>query len=442
MSQIEFYKSFLFMVELIVAESIFLIRLKGNSMTYLRALVAIIACFIFSFLFPVFNNGPFYLCFMFICLFTFTVCAAKFVFKGSWFKILFCCIAGYTLQHLAYHCNNIFSLIIQKNSGGDLFGMYGMNLSPLFPNSFILTVYCFIFISIYACSYYIFACRINSQTFSIPSYMCVFMAFAILIVDVVLNAMALSWITENIGLILVGVHNIVGCIFALLLQFQLFSSWSLRSSLRIEKVARRFERERYVAVKDAMETINIKYHDLKFQAMNKNNVQLGEKTITDAETQTAIADYDSYTYTGNTALDVVLSETNRLCNKNNIKISYMTNGTLLSFMKDEDIYSLFGNLLNNSIEALVKCPQERRVMCVRILDNCKNMVSITVYNYCGKENQVYGSSLPSTTKKHIEMHGFGLKSVKRICEKYSGNMDIYIEEGFFNVNIIIPFAEK
>ena len=53
-----------------------------------------------------------------------------------------------------------------------------------------------------------------------------------------------------------------------------------------------------------------------------------------------------------------------------------------------------------------------------------------------RQEFVCSNGLTKTTKKHEDIHGFGLKSVKRICEKYDGTLDICPENNFFNVNIL------
>lgn len=116
--------------------------------------------------------------------------------------------------------------------------------------------------------------------------------------------------------------------------------------------------------------------------------------------------------------------------KNKIRASYMADGSLISFIDEEDIYSLFSNLLDNTIEAVSKCPIEKRTMGIRIENKLDQYVSITVYNYCIDSEFVFSNELPKTTKKHEDIHGFGLKSVKRICEKYDGTLDICPENNF------------
>ena len=80
-------------------------------------------------------------------------------------------------------------------------------------------------------------------------------------------------------------------------------------------------------------------------------------------------------------------------------------------------------------------------MGVRVESRCENLLNITVYNYCAQENFVFKDGLPQTTKRQGELHGFGLKSVRRICDKYEGTLDIYPENNLFNVSILFPIPK-
>lgn len=46
--------------------------------------------------------------------------------------------------------------------------------------------------------------------------------------------------------------------------------------------------------------------------------------------------------------------------------------------------------------------------------------------------------MPSTTKKDKENHGYGLKSIIYIAEKYGGKVSVKASGGVFDLNIIFP----
>ncbi len=64
--------------------------------------------------------------------------------------------------------------------------------------------------------------------------------------------------------------------------------------------------------------------------------------------------YDTQPHTKNAAPDVVLTGKNLSCTSQNITLTYMADGRRIGFMEDSDIYALFGNILDNAIDAVSK----------------------------------------------------------------------------------------
>ncbi len=429
------------MVELLSAETLFLLGLRLKKRPVLRILLGIAACFGFAFLFPVPVNNAFYVSFMFLALFSFTVLVGKFIFDESWLKIVFCCVAGYTVQHLAYQLNSMLSLLITRdlNTGG---GMYGDSspFSTIFANPFMFVIYLFIFASIYALMYYWLGRKFRDTEFSISATTIFSFVLILLVVDIVLNSFVSEIITNIEGRVFSSIYNIICCILGLVLQFEVLFRWNIDYMYRVQKIIHKTEKENYADIKDAMELVNVKSHDLKRLVRYYLDNKLISEEIA-KEIEDSVQNYARYALTGNTALDLLLPRVNLTCQKNGVRISTIVNGELLSFMREEDVYCLFDNLFDNAITALMKCPEEVRTMGLRVEKVESEMVAITMYNYCGDKELVLRDGLPQTTKKDENVHGFGLRSVSRICRHYDGELDVYTEDGFFNVNIVIPFPQ-
>ena len=171
----------------------------------------------------------------------------------------------------------------------------------------------------------------------------------------------------------------------------------------------------------------MKCHDLKHFIRNKNFESV-------EEIEKMIQIYDSNLHTGNDAIDVVLMEKLLKCNNNGIKLSCIIDGKSLLFMSENDIYSLFGNLIDNAIEAVEKLEKNKRVISLKVR-SVRNFVSINIHNYYS-HNIVYENGLPVTTKNEKNYHGFGMKSIEYICYKYNGSLSINSDKNVFNVNII------
>lgn len=52
--------------------------------------------------------------------------------------------------------------------------------------------------------------------------------------------------------------------------------------------------------------------------------------------------------------------------KESIELTTLVNGAELSFMDDADLYSLFGNALNNAIHATKKLPEKERFITMTV----------------------------------------------------------------------------
>ena len=47
------------------------------------------------------------------------------------------------------------------------------------------------------------------------------------------------------------------------------------------------------------------------------------------------------------------------------------------------------------------------------------------------------NGLPVTTKDDHSLHGYGLKSVRKIVDKYRGTLSVFSSDGMFFVNILL-----
>ncbi len=442
MTQFEFYKSFQFILELLLAESLFLKNLLPRRYFVLRILGGTVAVFLIAYFFPIASNDALYMSFMFFALFAVTVFAGKFVFDESWFKILFCCLAGYTVQHLAYEFYNLALTIMNVNRNTPM-GSYGNQTLVIFPNAFIAIVYFYIYIVIYYFAGFFFGKMIKErEKLQIKSTLIFLLSALIVAVDIILNAFVVNNLApegNRTYLVIVGIYNILCCMIALVLQFEVTLRHKLEESLNAITLIRRQEREQYNTSKETIELINMKCHDLKHQIRNMGGSQtINEESAKKIEDLISI--YDSTVRTGNEALDTILTEKKLYCTKKHIKLSCIADGQKLDFMSDEDIYSLFGNVLDNAMEAVEKLDDDKRVIGLRIRA-VGNLLSVNVHNYYQKRLK-FEDGIPQTTKTDKRFHGYGLKSVKYVCDKYGGDLSINAEHNVFTINVMFSLEPK
>ncbi|MCR5526390.1 MAG: GHKL domain-containing protein [Lachnospiraceae bacterium] len=201
--------------------------------------------------------------------------------------------------------------------------------------------------------------------------------------------------------------------------------------------------DQYRYYQQSMEMIHIKYHDLKHQITG-----LRYETDNDKrkewldQLEKELDDNHIVDRTGNQVLDTMLGAKIFQASKNQIRITCVADGKLLSFMHVTDICTIFGNALDNAIEnaVLIEDPEKRMIHVT--VSAQKGFVLINISNYFEGKIEMKNNSLPKTTKHDRSNHGFGLKSIGYAVEKYNGTMSVSAENNWFELKILMPKHEK
>lgn len=184
--------------------------------------------------------------------------------------------------------------------------------------------------------------------------------------------------------------------------------------------------------------MNVKVHDLKhFLSRYQENISGAEWEALKSKIEV----FDSAVKTGNEILDVVLAEKSLYGERRKVKITCIADGAALAFMPPSDIYSLFGNLLDNAIEAVANIGDEEKRYISMVVKRSIGFVSIHVENFF-KDPVRFENGLPVTTKGNQEFHGYGMKSIQMIVEKYHGELQITAENEVFRINILLSMRDK
>lgn len=194
------------------------------------------------------------------------------------------------------------------------------------------------------------------------------------------------------------------------------------------------DRAQFESVKASMDVINMKCHDLK-HIIHRIESKLTEEEL--GSLREAIEFYDANIKTGNEILDVVLCEKAMMCQKNGIRFSCMADGKGLSFLTPVQTYTLFGNIIDNAVEAVQKLPRpENKVIILSCLINGDHLVIEESNYFSGTLRLIDG--LPATVKEDSSRHGFGTKSIKYIAEQYGGQLEMRAENDMFFLNVRFP----
>ena len=132
-----------------------------------------------------------------------------------------------------------------------------------------------------------------------------------------------------------------------------------------------------------------------------------------------LADYTRICNSGNKMLDIMLHKYDLECRSKGIDFQYDVKLCNLSGIEDIDLVAILGNLMDNAMTAAARSEEKY----IRLETGRHNAYQIlTIRNSSDAAPQTEGDSLISS-KKNKEYHGFGLKSVAQVLQKYQGDFD-------------------
>ena len=102
-------------------------------------------------------------------------------------------------------------------------------------------------------------------------------------------------------------------------------------------------------------------------------------------------------------------------------------------VEDADLSAYLMNLLDNAVEAAGALPKEEKPFLRIKLQMANGFLSIACQNACRESSVPDESSDYPTTKPDPASHGFGLKQMRRVAEKYGSILVIESGDGMFSV---------
>lgn len=141
---------------------------------------------------------------------------------------------------------------------------------------------------------------------------------------------------------------------------------------------------------------------------------------------------------GNPTLDVILSRYREVCLSNGIDFSLDIRCRALERIAPSDITSLFGNLLENAVEAAAG--GEAPTIELLVDSRSGHALRISLVNSCRVPPAFGKAGYLQTHKADKEKHGLGLRSVQAVTKKYKGQMQQYFDERahLFHTLILFP----
>ena len=231
--------------------------------------------------------------------------------------------------------------------------------------------------------------------------------------------------------------SLIVCLTVIALQYASFrTALATREKAASEEILREGARH-WELSKALIENVNRTAHDLKhaLRALDQAPAAAGEFASTAAD---YIRDYQMTVWSEDEVLNTILSEKALLCESKRVAFSCSLGNVDLGFFSVPDLCVLLGNVIDNAIEGVSKLgnPAERAISLQ--IRRATGLVLITCDNPFAGTVRLREDGLPRTSKAEAWKHGYGLKSVRLIAEKYDGTLTIGAEGGVFTVQIAVP----
>lgn len=355
------------------------------------------------------------------------------IYKVRISKALFVGSASYALQSMVLS----FFSIVMKLIGLD----YQFNIQNILFSPFNLIFLLFLFVLIYGLAYVLYVRKYEGENdLSDKVWIFLLVINFINILMSTVNAPSSAEIAADRLYMILLFSKIMLCGGSFVVQFTLSNYYNLQIQQLTLKHMVDQQKIQFEVAKENMDRVNINAHDLRkqlhliLQSVEKGKNDAIELQINDIEKELSIV--DSAFHTGNKALDIIFTEKARDCINKEIKLSVMADGCCVAAMDDLDVYMLFGNLLDNAIEAAERVADpENRIISLSLNQNC-DCVCMHIENTFEVEAEFIGG-VPQTIKKDKRFHGFGVKSIRNIVHKYGGNVAMQISHGMFCVDILM-----
>lgn len=417
-----------YLVEIIYAEGIFLRHFEKRDHYRLRSGVPLVVLLLLGTVTGIPSSSSLARFVWYFLLMVWQFLCAVACFRGDPFAVASACMAGFATQHIANKTTLLLRLIPAVEAA--------LKREPwLHVLLEVLT-----FAAVYGLINAVFAKNICIWSDNLHLNL---LSGAIIFLCIGVNRLVVDTADGSIQhQAAVCIYAIIGCVFALIIQVYI-SRWEEERSqaLTMRRLLADSEKQ-YEQWKANVELVNISVHDVRHMLARVE--ALAEKKhldLPDLEAvRKAVDGFSPAIRTGNDVLDVLLRSMTDLCSQKEIMLNCIAYTDQLKCFDGMSLYFLLANAIDNAMESvsLVTDPDKRLIdVSVRRFGSS---VVIHIWNYyVGTLDFVDG--LP-VTRRDRQIHGFGLKSMGMIVERFGGVLNVRAENGVFNLDILLPLEES
>ena len=418
-----------YMIELLLGELVFLFFVPKRKMFALRLSLSILCSLVISYfsyllIYQMDMTSPYtsVLRFLLLLVLIFVSMAAMYIsFDIPLVALLSSCAGGVALQHIGYHVYRLFALI----EGLKTFDpQHGLELI------IVVVVYLLFFFTM---GFYLKKQK-HYENYD-PRLIIISSIIILICIGITRFYNRGNLVPDNHYYIIAGsLYAITCCTLSLFIMFYLIKYIEIKADNKTIHQLYIEQQKQYELRKENIDLLNIKFHDLKHQINHLEN-RIPAEEINKMKENLDI--YNGMYKTGIAGLDTILNEKSLSCIAKNISLTYIGSAKAIDFMKPFEIFSLFGNALDNAIEAVDKIENPLKRCISIVLETKGDFIYINILNYTN-EKTIFHDGLPQTTKQQESgYHGFGIKSIKSIAESYEGGIQITSKDDIFLLSIYL-----
>ncbi len=136
-------------------------------------------------------------------------------------------------------------------------------------------------------------------------------------------------------------------------------------------------------------------------------------------------------FCGNRILDIVLNDKMDACRRQGISFHIAADGIDMEYMKPVDITTVFGNLLDNAMEACAGVEDGNIELNIKPFNG---LIYVCLSNTFAGKIKTDGKGRPVSGKG--KGHGIGLENVEKVLEKYNGSIKYSVAKNIFTVEVM------
>lgn len=230
---------------------------------------------------------------------------------------------------------------------------------------------------------------------------------------------------------------LVVCVVCVAFMFLVLKNQSIQKENEFLVLHHQMTEQSYQVLKEGSDATRHFVHDVKHHLLNlreyvkEGNLEKVEKYLDEIED--GYIEVSDKEWTGNAFLDFIINQKKGKAESKHIAFEIDSEFIPVWGFTDCEISSVFGNLLDNAIEASEKVDMPDRSIQIHMKKR-GNVVAVRIINDIAGRPIWHKGNLVSD-KKEQGVHGYGLKSVKQTVEKRDGYFVCHADDKKFWVDI-------